>query len=76
MPNRGLGGLESHVRSLIKALSYRVSGFIVTGSVVWAITGEVAIAATVGAVDALLKIGLYYLHERVWDRFSFGRRDA
>ena len=32
-------------------------------------TGEWAIAGGVGAVDAAVKMVLYYLHERVWYRF-------
>ena len=72
--NQDLQGLESHIRSLVKSLSYRIYGFVITGSVVWVITKEVTAAVSVGVADALLKLGLYYLHERVWDRFSFGRR--
>jgi uncharacterized membrane protein len=31
-------------------------------------------AALVGLADATVKIALYYLHERAWDRAGFGRR--
>lgn len=76
MPNKSLLGLESHVRSLIKALSYRVSGSVITGGIVWVITREVSFAVTAGVTEILIKTGFYYLHERVWDHFSFGRRGA
>ena len=62
---------ESRLRSLIKALSWRVLALIVTVTVVWVVTGNTDMAATVGGADALVKIGLYYLHERVWNRISF-----
>ena len=64
---------DSHTRSLIKALSWRVSAFIITVSVVLVLTGEAAFAAAIGIADAAIKIGIYYLHERVWNRTNFGR---
>lgn len=67
-------GLESHARSLMKALSWRVTALVITVGIVWMITGAVRLAAMVGTVDALLKIGAYYLHERAWNRSNFGRR--
>ena len=70
----GAQGLESHYRSLIKAISWRVVALIITASIVWVVTGEIAFAAAVGGLDAAFKLGLYYLHERAWDRLSFGRR--
>ena len=74
LDGQGTQGVESHYRSLAKAISWRVVALIVTGSVVWGITGEIAFAVTVGILDAAVKIGLYYLHERAWDRLKFGRR--
>ena len=65
--------VDSHARSFVKALSWRITALIVTSIVVWVITGSMEFAAAVGAVDALLKIGLYYLHERIWNRSRFGR---
>ena len=64
---------ESHSRSLVKAFSWRVISLIITVAVVQIITGDAGIAAVVGAADALVKIGLYYLHERVWNRINLGR---
>ena len=37
------------------------------------ITGSIAIAASIGSIEVLTKMFLYYFHERVWDRISFGR---
>lgn len=65
--------MESRRRSLAKALSYRLGGLVITGAVAWGITGQLRFAAAIGTVDALFKIALYYAHERVWTRLSFGR---
>ncbi|MCL5263834.1 MAG: DUF2061 domain-containing protein [Chloroflexi bacterium] len=67
--------MESHRRSIAKAITWRLFALSITIGTVWALTGEARLAATVGLADTLLKIGSYYLHERAWTRSSFGRTD-
>jgi len=38
------------------------------------ITGSIAIAASIGSIEVLTKMFLYYFHERAWDRVSFGQK--
>ncbi len=64
--------MDSHRRSIAKSVSWRILALIITGSVAWAITGEVRFAVYIGAVDSLIKLGVYYGHERVWNGISFG----
>jgi uncharacterized membrane protein len=64
---------ESPSRSLAKALSWRLLATVITASLAWAITGEVRVAAAIGAADTALKLVVYYVHERVWARVAFGR---
>jgi uncharacterized membrane protein len=45
----------------------------VTAAAAWFLTREMTSAAAIGALDTVFKFGFYYLHERVWDRFDFGR---
>ena len=65
--------MESNTRSLAKAISYRLLGSATTGMVVFLWTGKLAISLGVGALDMIAKIGLYFLHERIWNHISFGR---
>jgi adenylylsulfate kinase len=67
-------GMESHRRSVVKALTWRVTATLVTTLVVYLFTRQVALAMGVGFVDAAIKILAYYLHERLWNRMNFGRR--
>ena len=67
------GSPDGRWRSIIKALSWRVVASAVTVIVVWLATGRMEVAAGVGAGDALIKIFLYYLHERAWIRIGFGQ---
>jgi len=46
---------------------------LITTSVAWAITGSLHFGALIGGVDALIKLGAYYLHERAWNRVELGR---
>lgn len=57
---------ESRLRSLLKAVSYRITGTITTALLVLALTGDMTIALTMGAVEPAIKLLIYYLHERAW----------
>ncbi len=65
--------MDSHYRSIAKAVSYRVLGSGTTALIVLLLSGDLKISAGAGLLDGLLKIGFYFLHERVWDRIPFGR---
>lgn len=64
---------ESHTRSIAKALSWRILGTIATSLLVFLFTREWSISLAVGGVEFITKIGLFWLHERVWDRVKLGR---
>ena len=57
---------ESHLRSLLKAITYRITGTLTTALLVYFLTGNLQIALAVGAIEPLVKILIYYLHERAW----------
>lgn len=57
---------ESRLRSLLKAITYRVTGTLTTTLIVLLMTGEWGIAVAVGVVEPFVKIVIYYLHERAW----------
>ncbi len=65
--------METHLRSVVKGISWRVIATLVTTIVVWLISGEVSMALVAGASDSLIKIGLYWAHERAWQQIWWGR---
>jgi len=67
---------ETNTRSIVKALSWRVLATLVTTSLVWAFTHQLALAASVGGIEVVAKMILFYLHERAWDRTRIGRRQV
>lgn len=65
--------MDTHTRTIAKALSWRVFATLTTSAVAWGITGKIEFAAAIGILDGLLKLGGYYLHERMWNRVRFGK---
>jgi uncharacterized membrane protein len=64
---------EAHSRSLIKAISWRVTGSVDTFVISWIITGKIGLAGTIATVEVITKIVLYYFHERAWALVPWGR---
>lgn len=64
---------EKHYRSIIKAVSWRTVGTIDTMVVSYFITGNLVMAVSIGSVEVLTKMVLYYFHERAWNKTDFGR---
>ena len=65
--------MDTHFRSVVKGISWRILATVVTTTVVFLYSGELTAAAIVGSFDALAKIILYWGHERVWQRIRWGR---
>lgn len=59
---------DSISRSAMKAVSWRVCATAATFTLVYWMTGEWTIAASVGGLEAVAKMFLYFVHERFWAR--------
>jgi uncharacterized membrane protein len=64
---------DKHYRSLIKAVSWRITGSVDTMIVAFFITGKWKLALGIMSIEFFTKICLFYCHERVWEKLSFGR---
>lgn len=65
--------MEQKRRSILKAITWRITGTVDTFFLAWIITGKPALAATLSSVEVVTKMFLYYVHERTWTRISFGK---
>jgi uncharacterized membrane protein len=65
--------MESTRRSIVKALSWRLMATAITTGLVYAVTGQGEFAAGIGLADTLIKLFIYFGHERLWNRIPFGR---
>jgi uncharacterized membrane protein len=68
--------IETKGRSLAKALSWRVFATVITGTVAFALTGKLGFALQIGLIDTLIKVFVYFGHERVWQRIAYGRVES
>ena len=61
-------------RSFTKSLSYRIFGTLTSWAVVYAVTGKGSLATLIAFWETVVKIAVYYWHERVWDKIKWGRK--
>ncbi len=60
-------------RSFTKSLSYRIFGTLSSWAVVYVITGEGSLATLVAFWETVVKVVIYYYHERAWNKIRWGR---
>lgn len=68
-----MGHVESHYRSIVKAISYRILGSATTAGIFYFLTGKGSLSLGAGVLDMVLKLGVYFVHERIWNHINFGR---
>lgn len=64
---------ETHKRSVIKAVSWRFLGTLITGLVVYVFTGKLSLSFGIAGVEFFAKIIAYYIHERIWNGINRGK---
>ena len=76
--DRALAGLrrtpERPLRSLFKALTWRMTGSVDTFILSFIFTGSAKVSAAISGTELMTKLLLYYGHERIWARIKFGLR--
>ena len=63
---------ESHLRSILKGITWRILATATTVSITYALTGKIDLAIQVSALEFILKLLIYYLHERAWQQVPRG----
>ena len=66
--------MESHKRSIVKSLTWRVIAVFVTMVAVYIYNRDVRESVVVSLAANGVKMFLYYLHERIWNHISYGRK--
>jgi uncharacterized membrane protein len=62
----------SKARHFVKSISYRIYSSCITFCISYWATGSAKVGMSIGVADFFVKIGSYYVHERVWYRIKFG----
>lgn len=75
MPRSSRSSLgESHMRTVIKAVSWRVIATMTTMILVYIFTKELFVSIGVGVCEVIAKITFYYIHERIWQKADWGKK--
>ena len=64
---------EKPYRSVAKTISWRTVGTLDTMIVSYFVTGSLVMAASIGSIEVITKMILYYFHERAWNVVRWGK---
>lgn len=64
----------TRARSFVKALSYRIWGTLSSFIVAYIITRSATISGTIAFWETVVKVFIYYAHERGWNYVQWGRK--
>jgi uncharacterized membrane protein len=65
--------VEKRTRSIIKGITWRFFATLDTIIISWLITHQLKFALSIGGIEVITKIGLYYIHERTWNKIKLGK---
>ena len=63
--------VDSKKRTMAKTITWRITASLTTFLIAWMLTGDILVGASIGSIEAVSKIFLYYFHERIWTNISW-----
>ena len=67
----GICEMDSKRKSFVKAISWRFLASSVTILIIFFITNEWATSVIAGSIETVVKLLIYYGHERAWNGFPW-----
>ncbi|MDQ5943602.1 MAG: hypothetical protein QG675_370 [Patescibacteria group bacterium] len=64
---------ETHLRTFVKTITYRMVIIISIFTITYITTGEIADALVITSITAVTGTIIYYIHERVWNNIHWGK---
>jgi len=65
---------DTNKRSIVKGISWRVVATTTTIIIVYVFFNRLDLAIAAGMIETVLKVGLYWVHERAWFKIRWGRK--
>jgi len=65
--------METHKRSIVKSLTWRIVGIFLLGGIAYAVTHNWKEMTVITIIFHSVRMVLYYFHERIWLRINWGR---
>ena len=63
---------ETYARTTTKTATWRTIASLDTMVLAWFFTGNIATAISIGGLEVITKLVLYFFHERIWSNIGFG----
>jgi uncharacterized membrane protein len=64
----------TRARSFVKSLSYRIWGTFSSFVVVYMLTKNATLSGAIAFWETVVKVFIYYAHERGWNYIQWGRK--
>lgn len=65
--------MESKFRSLIKTISWRITGTVCTFLISWIILGDIKTSSAIAIIQLTFNSIVFYFHERLWNIINWGK---
>lgn len=65
---------DTNTRSVVKGISWRFVATTTTILIVYVFFGRLDLAIAAGMIETVLKVALYWAHERMWFKIRWGRK--
>ena len=62
---------DTKKRTMAKTITWRITASLTTFLIAWILTGDILVGASIGSIEAIAKIFLYYFYERIWTNISW-----
>jgi len=62
---------DTSTRSLVKTISWRITGSGATFAISYLVLGDFSVAGTIAITQVTLNTILYYIHERIWNKIAW-----
>ncbi len=65
--------MDSIVRSLVKTISWRLTGTLCTFLISFIILGDITASSTIALIQLIFNTIMFYIHERIWNIIKWGK---
>ena len=65
--------MDSIVRSLVKTISWRLTGTFCTFLISFIILGDITTSSTIALIQLIFNTIMFYIHERIWNIIKWGK---
>ena len=65
--------MDTRLRSIVKTISWRLTGTLLTFLISWAILGDIVTSSAIAIIQLTFNTVAFYIHERIWNQSKWGK---